>query len=111
MERRHLRLEGRMAWNKDQIITSMDFAKRDDVLKSLRDAAYDLVVVDEAHKLSAYHSGKSTAKTQRYRLGEVLSDAGRHLLFLTATPHKGDPANFRPTAGTFWSPATLQPSR
>ncbi len=95
VERHHVRLEGRMAWNKDQIITSMDFAKRDDVLKSLRDIAYDLVVVDEAHKLSAYHSGKSTTKTQRYRLGEVLSDAGRHLLFLTATPHKGDPANFR----------------
>lgn len=95
VERYHVRVDGRMAWNKDQIITSMDFAKKDDVLKSLRGAAFDLVVVDEAHKLSAYHSGKSTTKTQRYRLGEVLSDIGRHLLFLTATPHKGDPANFR----------------
>ena len=95
VERSHIKLDGRTAWDRDQIIAAMDFAKRDDVLKSLRDAAFDLVVVDEAHKLSAYHSGRSTAKTQRYRLGEVLSDAGRHLLFLTATPHKGDPANFR----------------
>ena len=95
VERHDIRLEGGTVWDKDQIITSMDFAKRGDVLKSLQDAAFDLVVVDEAHKLSAYHSGRATAKTQRYRLGEVLSDAGRHLLFLTATPHKGDPANFR----------------
>ncbi len=95
VERSHIKLDGRTAWDRDQIIAAMDFAKRDDVLKSLRHAAFDLIVVDEAHKLSAYHSGGSTAKTQRYRLGEALSNAGRHLLFLTATPHKGDPANFR----------------
>jgi len=35
------------------------------------------------------------SKTQRYKLGEVLSNTSNHLLFLTATPHKGDPENFR----------------
>ena len=35
-----------------------------------------------------------THKTARYRLGELLRDSSDHLLLLTATPHKGDPANF-----------------
>ena len=83
------------SWDADQLITSIDFAKREDVLKSLDGASFDLVIVDEAHKMSAYAYGRTTSKTKRYRLGETLSVAGRHLLFLTATPHKGDTNNFR----------------
>jgi len=84
-------------WEREnQIITSMDFAKREEILPSLGSAKFDLVVVDEAHKMSAYMYGDQTKKTDRYRLGEVLSrSADPHLLFLTATPHKGDPENFR----------------
>jgi superfamily II DNA or RNA helicase len=84
-------------WEREnQIITSMDFAKRDEILPSLGAARFDLIVVDEAHKMSAYLYGDKTKKTNRYRLGEVLSrSADPHLLFLTATPHKGDPENFR----------------
>ncbi len=84
-------------WEREnQIITSMDFAKREDVLPSLGSARFDLVIVDEAHKMSAYRYGDKTVKTNRYRLGEVLSRvADPHLLFLTATPHKGDPENFQ----------------
>ena len=78
-----------------QLITSMDFAKQEDVLATLAEADWDLVIVDEAHKLSAWRYGDKTKKTQRYRLGEVLSRASRFLLFLTATPHRGDPENFR----------------
>lgn len=83
------------AWDGDQLITSIDFAKRDDVLRSLGEAGFDMVVVDEAHKMSAYSYGRSTTKTKRYRLGETLSRIGTHMLFLTATPHKGDTQNFR----------------
>ena len=93
--REQFRRGGGRVWGGDLTITSMDFAKKADVLDSLRGAGFDLVVVDEAHKMSAYRSGGSTSKTRRYRLGETLSSASRHLLFLTATPHKGDPANFR----------------
>src|SRR2546422_1282461 len=84
-------------WDREnQIITSMDFAKRDEVLPSLSASKFDLIVVDEVHKLSAYRYGDKTVKTSRYKLGEVLSRASEpHLLFLTATPHKGDPENFR----------------
>ena len=88
---------GENTWERyNQIITSMDFAKREEILPSLGSARFDLVVVDEAHKMSAYAYGDKVTKTDRYRLGEVLSKvADPHLLFLTATPHKGDPENFR----------------
>lgn len=79
----------------NQTITSIDFAKREDVRNSLLGVEWDLVIVDEAHKMAAYKYGKNTTKTSRYKLGEVLSKRSRNLLFLTATPHKGDPENFR----------------
>jgi len=83
-------------WLKENhIITSMDFVKKDDVLPSITAAHFDLIIVDEAHKMSAYRYGEKIDKSERYKLGEVLSDITNHLLFLTATPHKGDPENFR----------------
>ena len=87
---------GRNVWREHpQVITSMDFAKRDEVLASLAEADWDLVIVDEAHKMTAYRYGEKTHKTERYRLGELLSRTSQFLLFLTATPHRGDPENFR----------------
>ena len=55
---------------------------------------WDLVLVDEAHKMAAYRYGTKVNKTQRYEFGEFLRDRTDHYLFLTATPHKGDPDNF-----------------
>lgn len=87
---------GRNVWREHaQVITSLDFAKQDDVRASLAEAHWDLVIVDEAHKMAAYRYGTKTQKTERYRLGELLSRTGQFLLFLTATPHRGDPENFR----------------
>ena len=74
-----------------QVITSLDLAKREDILPSLRQAKWDLVVVDEAHRMSAAAEDK---KSMRYRLGELLRDTTDHCVLLTATPHKGDPLNF-----------------
>lgn len=80
----------------EQVITSIDFAKQSEILPSLNSVHWDLVILDEAHKMAAYSYGDNkTEKTQRYRLGEVLSKTSNHLLFLTATPHRGDPENFR----------------
>jgi hypothetical protein len=73
------------------VLTSLDLAKRIDILPGLRQAHWDLVIVDEAHRMSA---ADSEHKSQRYRLGELLRETSDHLLLLTATPHKGDPANF-----------------
>jgi len=87
---------GENPWEKnDQVITSIDFAKQDEILASLASAHWDLAIVDEAHKMSAYRYGDKISKTQRYKLGEVLSKTSNHLVFLTATPHRGDPENFR----------------
>lgn len=87
---------GENVWIKEnQIITSMDFAKREEVLPSISAAPFHLIIIDEAHKMSAYRYGDKVSKTGRYKLGEVLSESTDHLLFLTATPHKGDPENFR----------------
>src|SRR5216684_5716724 len=74
-----------------QVITSLDLAKRTEILPGLRQVRWDLVIVDEAHRMSA---SDPEHKTQRYRLGELLRDATDHILLLTATPHKGDPENF-----------------
>lgn len=87
---------GENVWQREnQIITSMDFAKREEVLPSLSSTHFDLIIVDESHKMTAYKYGESITRTIRYKLGEVLSRISEHLLFLTATPHKGDPENFR----------------
>lgn len=87
---------GENVWLREsQVITSIDFAKRDDILPSIAAARFDLIIVDEAHKMSAQRWGDKLDKTDRYQLGEALSRNTEHMLFLTATPHKGDPENFR----------------
>ncbi len=76
---------------RNRVITSLDLAKRQDILPGLRQVHWDLVIVDEAHRMSATDEAH---KSMRYRLGELLRDTSDHLLLLTATPHKGDPLNF-----------------
>lgn len=78
---------------KHQIVTSVSWVSRIlDAKESLLRSQWDLIVVDEAHKMSAYSSDK---KTLAYKLGEKLSEMTDHYLLMTATPHKGDPDNFR----------------
>lgn len=81
----------------NQAIVSIDFVKQPDVLDSLAvTEMWDLVIVDEAHKMAAYRrSPTKVERSQRYRLGEILSERAERLLLMTATPHKGDPENFR----------------
>ncbi len=87
-------------WQKEnQIITSMDYAKQEDVRERLWQQSWDIVVVDEAHKCSAYTKRRSDRAperetTKRYHLVERLSFRPNHLLFLTATPHYGDDDRF-----------------
>ncbi|MBI2231538.1 MAG: DUF3883 domain-containing protein [Deltaproteobacteria bacterium] len=74
-----------------QVLTSLDLAKREDILPGLHQVHWDLVIVDEAHRMSWTPPSRKTA---RYGLGELLRDTADHFLLLTATPHKGDPVNF-----------------
>ena len=76
----------------DQVITSVSWVSRvEDAKESLMRSRWDLIIVDEAHKMSAYDEDK---KTLAYQLGEALSEMTDHYLLMTATPHKGDPENF-----------------
>ncbi|NLE95189.1 MAG: DUF3883 domain-containing protein [Dehalococcoidia bacterium] len=75
----------------NKVITSLDLAKRTNILPGLRQVRWDLVIIDEAHRMSWTPPSKKTA---RYALGELLRDATDHILMLTATPHKGDPKSF-----------------
>jgi superfamily II DNA or RNA helicase len=77
---------------KNQVITSVSWVSRvEDAKESLLRSNWDLIIVDEAHKMSAYSADK---KTLAYQLGESLSQMTDHYLLMTATPHKGDPKNF-----------------
>ncbi len=76
----------------NQLITSVSWISRiEDARESLKRSHWDLIIVDEAHKMSAYSEEK---KTLAYQLGESLSGMTDHFLLMTATPHKGDPDNF-----------------
>ena len=87
---------GQNAWLKhDRVIASVDLAAADHILPSIEQSSWDLVIFDEAHKLSAYLYAGKLEKTRRYQLAEKLAERTRHLLLMTATPHKGDPENFR----------------
>jgi len=78
-------------YEQKQVVTSLDLAKRTDVLPGLKQVRWDLVIVDEAHRMSWTPPSRKTA---RYALGELLRDSADHILLLTATPHRGDPDNF-----------------
>lgn len=89
---------GQNAWiENDHVIASVDLAIQDHIRPGLEQAEWDLVIFDEAHKLSAYRYGSSGKidKTKRYQLAEKLAKRTKHLLLMTATPHKGDDENFR----------------
>ena len=79
------------------LIARLDhLARREDLQEKLSASRrWDLVVVDEAHKMSARRFGSKVNKTKRYQLGERLRGLTRHLLLLTATPHSGKPDDYR----------------
>jgi SNF2 family DNA or RNA helicase len=61
----------------------------------VKDAFWDLIVCDEAHKMSATHFGGEIKYTKRYQLGQLLSGITRHFLLMTATPHNGKEGDFQ----------------
>lgn len=79
----------------DRCITSIDFLRQPDVSNAIENIQWDMVIVDEAHKLSAFEYGIKTNKSERYKAVEKLSNKTDHLLFLTATPHRGRKDTFR----------------
>ena len=70
-------------------------SRNEDVQAKLANTDWDLVVCDEAHKMSATFFGSEVKYTKRYRLGQLLGQLTRHLLLMTATPHNGKPEDFQ----------------
>src|SRR5450631_2791266 len=80
------------------VIARLDkLSRNEDVQQKLQvpDCRWDLVVCDEAHKMSATVFGGETKYTKRYRLGQLLSTLTRHFLLMTATPHNGKEEDFQ----------------
>ena len=87
-------------WEREsQVITSIDCAKQDNIRERVWQQRWDLIIIDEAHKCSAYtkrSAGRDDAveRTKRYQLAGRLSDQCDNLLLMTATPHHGDDDRF-----------------
>ncbi len=80
------------------IIARLDkLSRNEDVQQKLKapDCLWDLVVCDEAHKLSATFFGGEVKYTKRYKLGQLLGTLTRHFLLMTATPHNGKEEDFQ----------------
>jgi len=80
----------------DLVLIRLDQVSRsDDLMAKLESTEWDLIVCDEAHKMSASFFGTEVSKTRRYRLGELLGRITRHFLLMTATPHNGREEDFQ----------------
>ncbi len=89
-------LSGNPYAEKSLVISRLDhMARNESVQARLRQTEWDLVVVDEAHKMSASFSGGEVHFTKRYLLGQLLSRVTRNLLLMTATPHNGKEEDFQ----------------
>ena len=80
------------------VVARLDMLSRNEDLQAkleAPDCGWDLVVCDEAHKLSATFFGGEVNYTKRYRLGQLLSTLSRHFLLMTATPHNGKEEDFQ----------------
>lgn len=82
-----------------QVIAPLDYAKQEDVRERIWQQRWVLIIVDEAHKCTAYTKrssgrGDEVEKTRRYQLVERLAADADHLLLLTATPHHRDDDRF-----------------
>jgi len=80
------------------VIARLDKLSRDETVQEklkAPDCRWDLIVVDEAHKMSASIFGSEVKYTKRYRLGQLLSTLTRHFLLMTATPHNGKEEDFQ----------------
>ena len=80
------------------VVARLDKLARDEdtqALLSAEHSEWDLIICDEAHKMSATFFGGEARFTRRYRLGQLLSTRSRHFLLLTATPHNGKEPDFQ----------------
>jgi superfamily II DNA or RNA helicase len=75
----------------------LDMGARSETLQAKLSAAsdWDLVICDEAHRMSASLFGNEVKYTKRYKLGQLVGSRARHFLLMSATPHNGNDADFQ----------------
>jgi superfamily II DNA or RNA helicase len=79
-----------------RLIARMDQLSRNEQLQAqLKETEWDLIVVDEAHRMGAHYFSGKLEKTKRFLLGELLGETTRHFLLMTATPHSGKEEDFQ----------------
>ena len=81
--------------NSNRLVTSIDFIRNEDILNVLKETSWDMIIVDESHKLSAFDYGNRRYVSKRYQALEELASRCEHLLLLTATPHRGRRDTFK----------------
>ncbi len=80
----------------DHLIVRLDqMSRNEESQEKLCLASWDLVVFDEAHKLSAHFFGREMKRTKRFNFAEKIGQHTRHLLLMTATPHNGKEEDFQ----------------
>jgi superfamily II DNA or RNA helicase len=90
-------LSGNPFIDRNRLVLRLDMAARSDELQAKLEAApeWDLVICDEAHRMSASYFGGEVKETRRHRLGKLLGTRTRNLLLMSATPHNGKEADFQ----------------
>ena len=81
----------------NRLIVRLDVLSRNEELQEKLQASseWDLIIADEAHRMSATYFGNEVKYTKRYQLGQQLSRASRHFLLMSATPHNGKEKDFQ----------------
>ena len=78
------------------LIARLDHLSRNEDLQAkLAATDWDLIVVDEAHKMAAHYVGGEVKETKRYKLGRLAGSLTRHFVLMTATPHAGIEEDFQ----------------
>ncbi|MFB0937423.1 MAG: helicase-related protein [Urechidicola sp.] len=78
-------LEKRQGWSEDRIDEYNKYR-----MEAVLEADFDLVIIDEAHKM-----GGASSNVSRYILAQELCNSVANVLLLTATPHRGKAGHFR----------------
>ena len=83
--------------DRNRLIARLDVLARNEELQNqlANSKEWDLIICDEAHRMSATFFGGEAKFTKRYRLGQLLGEACRHFLLMTATPHNGHEQDFQ----------------
>jgi hypothetical protein len=81
----------------NRLIARLDVLSRNEDLQQKLAASmeWDLIICDEAHRMSASYFGGDVKYTKRYQLGQHLGRLCRHLLLMSATPHNGKEEDFQ----------------